>query len=153
MAGIALTHVPYKGTAPATADLIGGQVQIAFLGIPAVLPPVQSGKLRALAVTGRRRSPKLPEVPTVDESAVPGYELSPWYGLLAPSGTPRAIVARLGAEATNIVRSAEMREKLTAQGAEAVGGTPEEYAVVIRAETATWSRVIDRAGLRSEAAR
>jgi len=153
MAGITLTHVPYKGTAPATADLIGGQVQIAFLGIPAVLPHVRSGKLRALAVTGLRRSPELPEIPTVDESAVPGYELSPWYGLLAPSGTPRAIVARLGAEATNIVRSSEMREKLTAQGAEAVGGTPEEYAAVIRAETATWSRVIDHAGLRSEAAR
>src|SRR5256886_9892274 len=96
MAGVALTHVPYKGTAPATADLIGGQIQIAFLGIPAVLPHVKSGKLRALAVTGLRRSPELPEVPTVDESAVPGYELSPWYGLLAPSGTPREGAARFG---------------------------------------------------------
>ena len=150
MAGIALTHVPYKGTAPATADLIGGQVQIAFLGIPTVLPHVKSGKLRVLAVTGRHRSPELPRVPTVDEAGVPGYELSPWYGLLAPSGTPRAIVARLSAESAKIVRAPEMREKLAAQGAEAGGSTPEEYAAVIRADTATWTSVIALAGLRAE---
>jgi tripartite-type tricarboxylate transporter receptor subunit TctC len=149
MAGIELTHVPYKGTAPATTDLIGGQVQIAFLGIPAVLPHVKSGKLRILAVTGLRRSPELPDVPTVDESGVPGYDVSPWYGLLAPAGTPRAVVARLAEEATQIVRTAEVREKLEAQGAEAAGGTPEEYAAVIRADAATWARVIDQAGLRS----
>jgi tripartite-type tricarboxylate transporter receptor subunit TctC len=149
MAGIELTHVPYKGTAPATTDLIGGQVQIAFLGIPAVLPHVKSGKLRVLAVTGLRRSPELPDVPTVDESGVPGYDVSPWYGLLAPAGTPRAVVARLAEEATQIVRTAEVREKLAAQGAEAAGGTPEEYAAVIRADAATWARVIDQAGLRS----
>jgi tripartite-type tricarboxylate transporter receptor subunit TctC len=143
-----LTHVPYKGTAPATADLIGGQVQIAFLGIPAVLPHARSGKLRVLAVTGLQRSAELPDVPTVDESGVAGYEVNPWYGLLAPAGTPRAIVARLGAETTRVVRAAEMREKLAGQGAEAVGGTPEEYAAVIRADTATWTRVVGQAGLR-----
>jgi tripartite-type tricarboxylate transporter receptor subunit TctC len=148
MAGVELTHVPYKGTAPATADLIGGQVQIAFLGIPAVLPHVRSGKLRVLAVTGLQRSAELPDVPTVDESGVAGYEVNPWYGLLAPVGTPRAIVARLGAETTRVVRAAEMREKLAGQGAEAVGGTPEEYAAVIRADTATWTRVVGQAGLR-----
>jgi tripartite-type tricarboxylate transporter receptor subunit TctC len=148
MAGVELTHVPYKGTAPATADLIGGQVQIAFLGIPAVLPHARSGKLRVLAVTGLQRSAELPEVPTVDESGVPGYEVNPWYGLLAPAGTPRAIVVRLGAETTRVVRAAEMREKLAGQGAEAAGGTPEEYAGVIRADTATWTRVIGEAGLR-----
>jgi tripartite-type tricarboxylate transporter receptor subunit TctC len=149
MAGIELTHVPYKGTAPATTDLIGGQVQIAFLGIPAVLPHVKSGKLRVLAVTGLRRSPELPDVPTVDESGVPGYDVSPWYGLLAPAGTSRAVVTRLAEVATQIVRTAEMREKLAAQGAEAAGGTPEEYAAVIRADAATWARAIDQAGLRS----
>jgi len=148
MAGVELTHVPYKGTAPATADLIGGQVQIAFLGIPAVLPHARSGKLRVLAVTGLQRSAELPEVPTVDESGVPGYEVNPWYGLLAPAGTPRAIVVRLGAETTGVVRAAEMREKLAAQGAEGAGGTPEEYAAVIRADTATWTRVVGQAGLR-----
>ena len=148
MAGVTLTHVPYKGTAPATADLIGGQVQIAFLGIPAVLAHVKSGKLRVLAVTGLSRSPELPDVPTVDESGVSGYEVSPWYGLLAPAGTPRERVERLSAETTSIVRSAEMREKLAAQGAEAAGGTPGEYAAVIRSDTATWTRVIEHAGLR-----
>ncbi|HZF20162.1 MAG TPA: tripartite tricarboxylate transporter substrate binding protein [Burkholderiales bacterium] len=148
MAGVELTHVPYKGTAPATADLIGGQVQIAFLGIPAVLPHARSGKLRVLAVTGLQRSAELPDVPTVDESGVPGYEVNPWYGLLAPAGTPRAIVVRLGAETTRVVRAAEVREKLAAQGAEAAGGTAEEYAAVIRADTATWTRVVGQAGLR-----
>jgi len=150
MAGVTLTHVPYKGSAPATADLIGGQVQIAFLGIPAVLPHVKSGKLRVLAVTGLSRSPELPEVPTVDESGVPGYEVSPWYGLLAPAGTPREIVARLAGEATSILRAAQMKEKLAAQGAEAAGGTPEQYAAVIRADAATWARVIESAGLRGD---
>jgi len=142
MAGIQVTHVPYKGTAPATADLVGGQVQIAFLGIPAVLPHVKSGKLRALAVTGLQRSPELPDVPTVDESGVPGYEVSPWYGLLAPAATPRAVVTRLALEASRIVRAPDTREKLALQGAEAVGSTPEEFSAVIRADTATWSRVV-----------
>ena len=142
MAGVELTHVPYKGTAPATTDLIGGQVQIAFLGVPAVLPHIRSGKLRVLAVTGLRRSPELPEVPTVSESGVPGYEVSPWYGLLAPAGTPRAIVARLALEATRIVRAPETREKLSQQGAEAAGSTPEEYAAVIRADTSTLTGIV-----------
>ena len=95
-----------------------------------------------LAVTGLRRSPELPDVPTVDESGVQGYEVSPWYGLLAPAGTPRAIVSRLALEAAAIVRAADTREKLAAQGAEAEGSTPEEFASAIRADTATWSRVI-----------
>jgi tripartite-type tricarboxylate transporter receptor subunit TctC len=142
MAGIELTHVPYKGTAPATADLVGGQVQIAFLGIPAVLPYAKSGKLRVLAVTGLRRSPELPGVPTVDESGVPGYDVSPWYGLLAPSATPREVVERIALEAARIVRAAETRERLALQGAEAAGSTPEEFAAAIRADTATWSRIV-----------
>jgi tripartite-type tricarboxylate transporter receptor subunit TctC len=150
MAGIALTHVPYKGTAPAMADLIGGQVQIAFLGIPTVLPHVKSGKLRVLAVTGKRSSPELPGVSTVDEAGVPGYELSPWYGLLAPAGTPREIVSRLAAEVTRIVRAAETRDKLALQGAEIAGGSPEEFAAVIRADILTWARVVKDTGMRGE---
>ena len=150
MAGVALTHVPYKGTAPATADLIGGQVQIAFLGIPTVLPHVKSGKLRVLAVTGKHRSPELPGVPTVDEAGVPGYELSPWYGLLAPAGTPREVVVRLGEEVSRVVRAPEMKEKLAVQGAEVAGGSPEEFAALIRADTSTWSRVAKDAGIRIE---
>ena len=150
MAGIELTHIPYKGTAPAMADLIGGQVQIAFLGIPTVLPHVKSGKLRVLAVTGKRRSPELPGVSTVDEAGVPGYELSPWYGLLAPAGAPREIVARLAGEVTKIVRAAETREKLAVQGAEVAGGSPEEFAAVIQADSLTWSRVVKDSGIRGE---
>jgi len=150
MAGIALTHVPYKGTAPATTDLIGGQVQIAFLGIPTVLPHVKSGKLRVLAVTGKHRSPELPGVSTVDEAGVPGYEVSPWYGLLAPAGTPREVVARLGAEVSRIVRAAEMKEKLAVQGAEVAGGSPEEFGAVIQADSLTWSRIVKDAGIRVE---
>ena len=142
MAGIRISHVPYKGTGPAVADLLGGQVQIAVLGIPTVLPHVRTGKLRALAVTGKRRSGELPEVPTVEEAGVAGYEMSPWYGLLAPAATPRAIVARLGAEVTRIVRGAELKEKLAAQGAEPAGGTPDEFAVFLRAEAARWGQVI-----------
>jgi len=121
---------------------VGGQVQVAFLGIPAVLPHVKSGKLRVLAVTGLRRSPELPDVPTVDESGVPGYEVSPWYGLLAPAATPRAIVERIALTAVRIVRAPETREKLALQGAEAVGSTPEEFTAAIRADTATWSRIV-----------
>jgi len=150
MAGIELTHIPYKGTAPAMADLIGGQVQIAFLGIPTVLPHVKSGKLRVLAVTGKRRSPELSGVSTVDEAGVPGYELSPWYGLLAPAGTPLEIVARLATEVTKIVRAAGITEKLAVQGAEVAGGSPEEFAAVIRADSLTWSRVVRDAGIRGE---
>jgi tripartite-type tricarboxylate transporter receptor subunit TctC len=150
MAGIDIVHVPYKGTGPASADLLGGQVQMAFFGIPPLLPHIKTGKLRALAVTGKRRSPELPEVPTVDEAGLRGYEVSPWYGLLAPAGTPRAIVDRLNAEVTKIVRRPEMKEKLVSQGAEPAGGTPEDYAAAIRADTATWARVIREAGLRGE---
>jgi tripartite-type tricarboxylate transporter receptor subunit TctC len=150
MAGIELTHIPYKGTAPAMSDLIGGQVQIAFLGIPTVLPHFKSGKLRTLAVTGKRRSPELPGVPTVDEAGVPGYEVSPWYGLLAPAGASRAIITRLNAEVARVVRSADMKEKLGVQGAEVAGGSPEEFAAVIRADTATWARVVKDAGIRGE---
>ena len=150
MAGVDLAHVPYKGTGPGLNDLLGGQVQLAIFGIPPLLPHIRGGKLRALGVTGKSRTAELPEVPTVDEAGVPGYEVNPWYGLLAPAGTPPAIVARLSSEVTKIVRAPEMREKLAAQGAEPAGGTPEEYAAVIRAETVLWTRVIREAGIKSE---
>src|SRR5258706_2005964 len=150
MARIALTHVPYKGTAPATADLIGGQAQIAFLRISTLLPPAKSGKLRVLAVTGKRRSPELPRGPTVDEAGGPGYELSPWYGLLAPAGTSRGIVARLAAEVTRIVRAAEIGDKLAVQGAEVVGGSPEEFTAAIPTDRPSWARVIKDTGIRGE---
>ena len=150
MAGIDIAHVPYKGTGPGLNDLLGGQVQLAIFGIPPVLPHIRSGKLRALGVTGKQRSAELADVPTVDEAGVPGYEMNPWYGLLAPAGTPPPILRRLSAEVTRIVRTAEMREKLAAQGAEPGGGTPEETAAMIRADTVLWTRVIREAGIRSE---
>jgi len=150
MAGVELAHVPYRGTGPGVNDLVGGQVQLAIFGIPPVLPHVRSGKLRALAVTGKSRSPELPEVPTVDEAGVPGYEMNPWYGLLAPAGTPQAIVARLSSEVAKIVRSPDMREKLAAQGAEPVGGTPQDYAAAIRADTVLWTRIVRETGIKGE---
>ena len=115
-----------------------------------MLPHVKSGKLRVLAVTGKHRSPELPGVPTVDEAGVPGYELNPWYGLLAPAGTPREVVVRLGEEVSRVVRAPEMKEKLAVQGAEVAGGSPEEFAALIRADTSTWSRVVRDAGIRIE---
>lgn len=148
MARVELAHVPYRGTGPGINDLVGGQVQLAIFGIPPVLPHVKTGRLRALGVTGKLRSPELPEVPTIDEAGVPGYEMNPWYGLLAPAGTPRAIVARLGSEVSKIVRAADMREKLAAQGAEPAGGTPEDYAAAIQADTAMWTRVIKETGIK-----
>jgi tripartite-type tricarboxylate transporter receptor subunit TctC len=150
MAGIRIAHVPYKGTGPAVTDLLGGQVQMAVLGIPTVLPHVRSGKLRPLAVTGKRRSPELPEVPTVDEAGVAGYEVSPWYGLLAPAATPSAIVARLSAEVNAVVRRAEFKQKLAAQGAEPEGSTPEEFAAYLRAEAARWAPVVKASGARAD---
>jgi tripartite-type tricarboxylate transporter receptor subunit TctC len=150
MARIRIAHVPYKGTGPAVTDLLGGQVQMAVLGIPTVLPHVRSGKLRPLAVTGKRRSPELPEVPTVDEAGVAGYEVSPWYGLLAPAATPSAIVARLSAEVNAVVRRAEFKQKLAAQGAEPEGSTPEEFAAYLRAEAARWAPVVKASGARAE---
>ena len=150
MDGIEIAHVPYRGTGPGLNDLVAGQVQLAIFGIPPVLPHVKRGALRALAVTGKRRSAELPDVPTVDEAGVPGYEVNPWYGLLAPAGTPAPIVARLSAEVTKIVRAPDMREKLAAQGADAAGGTPEDFAAVIRADTVLWTRVIREAGIKGE---
>jgi tripartite-type tricarboxylate transporter receptor subunit TctC len=150
MAHVELAHVPYKGTGPGINDLIGGHVQLAIVSVPSVLSHIRNGKLRALAVTSKKRLSELPDVPTVDEAGVPGYEMNPWYGLLAPAGTPRAIVVRLNAEVAKMVRSPDMREKLAAQGAEPAGGTPEEYAAVIRADTALWARVIKETGIKAE---
>jgi len=150
MAGIRITHVAYKGTGPALADLIGGQVQMAVLGIPTVLPQVKSGKLRALAVTGRSRAAWLPEVPTMEEAGITGYDVSPWYGLLAPAATPRAIVVRLNAEVTKILHTAEFKEKLASQGAEPAGGTPEAFAAFLVAEAKRWGPVVKASGAKAD---
>ena len=144
-AGTQLTHVPYKGSSQALTDLIGGQVQVMFANFPGTLQHVQSGKLRVLAVNGAQRSKLLPEVPTVAESGVPGYEANTWYGVIAPAGTPRPVVMRLNAEIAKALESAEIRQFLAAEGGEAVGGSPEEFGAFIRKDVARWSEVASKA--------
>ena len=146
MAGINIVHVPYKGNGPAYTDLIGGHVSVMFPTIPTAIPHVRAGKLRALAVTTRSRTPIAPELPPISESGVPGYEVSSWYGLLAPAGTPAAVISRLQREIAKVLRSPDVGEKLTAQGLDLVGNTPEEFAAVIRSEIVKWARVIKASG-------
>ena len=146
MAGVDITHVPYKGSSPALVDLIGGQVQIMFDNLPSALPQIKAGKLRAIAVTSLKRAPVLPDVPTISESGLPGFEASSWFGVLAPAGTPVPIVARINAEVNKWLQSAEAREKLLSQGAEAAGGTPEQFAHHIRAESEKWAKVVKASG-------
>ena len=150
LANIELTHVPYKGISPALVDVISGQVNMTFASIISGLPHVRSGKTRALAVTGAHRSPAAPELPTMIEAGVRGYESSTWYGLLAPKATPRAIVTKLNRETVAIVNQPEVKQHLLAEGAEPVGNTPEEFGEFIKSEIAKWGKVIRAAGLRTE---
>jgi len=146
MAGVDITHIPYKGSSPALTDLMGGQVQIMFDNLPSALPQIKAGKLRAIAVTSLKRAPVLPDVPTISESGLPGFEASSWFGVLAPAGTPAPIVARINAEVNKWLQSAEAREKLLSQGAEAAGGSPEQFANHIRAESEKWAKVVKASG-------
>jgi len=150
MAGVEMVHVPYKGLAPALTDLLSGQVQVMFSSPVAILPHIKAGKLRALAVTGEKRMASMPEVPTVAESGFPGYEASSWYGILAPAGTSREIVARLNAEFLKALEQPEVRNSLLAEGAEPVGGTPEQFAEHIRVEKARLGKLIRGARIRME---
>ena len=146
MAGVEMVHVPYKGSAPAVQDLIGGQVQLMFDNLPPSLPQIKAGKLRALAVTSAARAPALPDVPTMAEAGLPGFEASSWFGILAPTGTPPAIVAKLNAEIAKWLATPEAKEKLAKQGANAAGGSPEDFAKHIAAETAKWAKVVKDSG-------
>jgi tripartite-type tricarboxylate transporter receptor subunit TctC len=150
LAGIDMTHVPYKGIAPALVDVISGQVTLTFASIISGLPHVRSGKTRALAVSGAHRSPAAPDLPTIMESGVRGYESSTWYGLLAPKATPRAIVAKLNREVVTIINLPEVKSHLLAEGAEPVGNSPAEFGDFIKSEIAKWGKVIRAAGLRAE---
>jgi tripartite-type tricarboxylate transporter receptor subunit TctC len=150
LAGIDLLHVPYKGTGPGVIDVLAGQVKVMTPNVLTALPHIKSGRLRALAVTSAKRSEALPEVPTMAEAGVPGYESVQWYGVLAPAGTPREIVQRLYAEIAKALHAGEVRERLAADGAEPVGSTPEEFAAFIRAEIAKWSKVAKAAGINPE---
>ena len=150
MTGVQMTHVPYKGSAPALQDLLGGQAQLMFDNLPSSLAPIRAGKLRALAVTSATRAPALSDVPTVAEAGVPGFEASSWFGVLAPAGTPAAIVTRLNAEAVKWLATPDAKEKMLANGANAVGGSPEDFAAFIQAETVKWAKVVKESGARVE---
>jgi tripartite-type tricarboxylate transporter receptor subunit TctC len=146
MAGVDMVHVPYKGSAPAVTDLVGGQVQLMFDNLPSSLAQIKAGKLRAIAVTSAQRAPALPDVPTIAESGLPGFEATSWFGVLVPAGTPPAIVTRLNAEIDKWLHSPEAKEKLLGQGAVAAGGTPEQFGAYIRSETEKWAKVIKTSG-------
>jgi tripartite-type tricarboxylate transporter receptor subunit TctC len=150
MAGVDMVHVPYKGLSPALSDLLSGQVQVMFSSVVAILPHVRAGKLRALAVTGARRLAAMPELPTIAESGLAGYEASSWYGILAPAGTPRDIVLKLNAELGKALEQPEVKNSLLAEGAEPVGGSPEAFAAHIRSEKERLGNLIREAKIRLE---
>ena len=148
MAGVDILHVPYKGSSFALTDLLGGQVQLMFDNMPSALPHVKAGKLRALAVTSPKRSSALPDIPTMDEEGLKGFDATSWFGLLAPAGTPKDIIAKLNAAAVKALATPEMRERLASQGAEAVGNTPEQFAAFIKAEIEKWAKIVKASGAR-----
>ena len=148
--GTKMVHIPYKGMGAAYADLVGGRINLSFATIISSQPHVKSGRLRVLAVTPAKRAPALPDTPTLAEAGVPGVVVVNFYGLVAPKGTPRAIIDRASAEVVKATRSPEMQKRLVGDGSEAVGSTPAEFGAVIRAERAQWSRVIKEAGIRGK---
>ena len=150
MAGVDLLHVPYKGTGQGLTDLLAGHVNLMFAPSQTVMPYVHAGKLKALAVTGARRSETLPDLPTVAESGLPGYEAVGWFGLLAPAATPKATVARASADVNRVLAMSDVREKMLALGAEPAGNTPEEFARFIREDQAKWSKLMKEAGIKAE---
>ena len=150
LAKVRFVHIPYKGSAPALADLIGGQINMYFSNILSAVPFVKGGRLRALGVTSAKRSAVAPEVPTIAEAGLPGYEDYNWYGLLAPRGTPNAIVVKLHADFVQAVRSREIEERLTKDGAEVIANSPAEFAGFIRDEIGKYAQVIKQSGLRAE---
>ena len=148
VAGVNLNHIPYKGTGPALIAIIGGEVQVMFGGAIATVPQVKSGKLRALAVAGDRRARALPDVPTVAEAGYPGFEANSWNGIVAPAGTPRAIVDKLNAAMITVLQLPEVRDTMTADGAEPAYNSPDQFGVYIRACHEKWGKVIRSAGLK-----
>lgn len=150
LARVNLVHVPYKGSGPALTDLIGGQVQLMFSNLVAAMPHVKSGRLRALAVAGEKRTSAAPELPTVAEAGLPGYAVISWFGVFAPAATPREIVARLNQELVRAMSAPDMHERLAGEGADPATNTPEAFAAFIKAEIAKWTRVIRDANISAE---
>ncbi|MBI2296612.1 MAG: tripartite tricarboxylate transporter substrate binding protein [Betaproteobacteria bacterium] len=147
-ARIEIVHVAYKGGPPALADLIGGHIEMMFNLLPIVVPHVKSGRLRAIAVTASKRAPALPEVPTFAEAGIPDFEAGSWYGVLAPAGTPKEIIAKLSSEISRILSLADVRQRLAAEGAEPIGNTPEQFAEQIRRDLARWAKIARDARVR-----
>ncbi len=145
-----MTHIPYKGSAPVVADLIAGQVDVMFDNLPNVIQHVKGGRMKALAVSGPKRSPLAPEVPTVAEAGVPGFEVTVWFGLLAPAGVPRDIILRLNAESTRIINSPEVTDRFLKLGVEPRTGTPEQFGDMVKSEVGRWAKVIKEAGIKAE---
>ena len=150
MADVRMVHVPYKGIAPALTDLLSGEVQLMFGTIVALVPQIQAGKLRALAVTSRKRSSLLTDVPTLAESGLPDYEAGSWYGILAPAGTPREVIDRLHGAIVKALKQPDLSKRLAAEGAEVIGSTPDEFAAHIKSEIARVGNVVRAAGIRIE---
>ena len=150
MAGVKMVHVPYKGIAPALTDLLGGEVQLMFGTVVALVPHIQAGKLRALAVTGKKRSPLIPEVPTLRESGLPEYEAGSWYGIEAPAGTPRAIIDQLNAVIVKALKQPDVAKRLATDGAEVIGSTPEEFGAHIKADLERVGKIVRAAGIQGE---
>ena len=150
MAKVNLTHVPYKGNAPALTDTVGGHVEMLFSGVPALLPHLQSGRLRAIAIGSLQRFPALPEVPTINESGLKGYEATTWFGVFTPARTPKEIVTRLNLEIARILASAEVRERFINEGVEPMGGSPEQFSAFIRDEIDKYAKVMKAANLKAE---
>jgi tripartite-type tricarboxylate transporter receptor subunit TctC len=150
LTGIKLTHVPFKGSGPMLVDIVGGHVMMAFDSMQATLPHVKAGKLRAMGIAAEKRSPIAPEIPTIEEAGGPAMTLASWYGLLAPAGTPREIIAKLHAEIVKAIAVPDLRERYLASGIEPVGNTPDQFAAEIRDDIAKWAKVVKAANIKQE---
>ena len=142
LAKVDIVHIPYKGTGPALADLVGGQVSLTITGMPPLVPHLNSGRLRGLAVTTIERVPELPSLPTIAESGYPEYEINSWQGMFAPRGTPGALIVRLNRDIASALKSADVRERFSVLGAQPVGNSPEQFEKHVKAEIAKWARVV-----------
>ena len=150
MTGVNVVHVAYKGSAPAVTDLIAGQVQVMFDNTPNVLPHVKAGKLKGLAVSSKARSQFAPDMPSVDEAGVPGYDVTVWFGVLTVAGTPPDIVKRLNAEMVKILTSPEIKERIAKSGVDVVAGSPEQFSTFLKSEVARWAKVVQDAGIKAD---
>jgi tripartite-type tricarboxylate transporter receptor subunit TctC len=150
LARIDMVHVPFKGSGQSIISQLAGEIAANFPSVPTAMPYIKAGRLRGIGVTTLKRVEVLPDVPSIAEAGLPGYEATQWFGLLAPAGTPRTIIDRLYQESSRALRSADMKERMTAEGLEVVGGTPEEFASYIRSETEKWTQVIKAAGIKPQ---